>query len=273
MRCRLSARSQSVATYDRNYHNFRPGASSQREEAVLPNAQPRLLYLDIETKPAVAHVWQLFDVTVGLSQIVEPGGTICFGALWAGELKVQFYSDWQHGHAEMVAQAHRLFSEADAVVTYNGDRFDIPKLRGEFLLADLPPPPPVTSIDVYKSVKKLGLMSNKLAFVGPLLTGDGKIKHEGHELWVKVMAGDPAAQAKMQRYCCQDVKLLEKVYQRVRGYIPNHPNMSLTKGEQCGACGSTRLQARGFRRTKASIIHRRQCQNCGAWSDGRREPA
>lgn len=239
----------------------------------MSRAQPRILFLDIETKPAIAHVWQLFDVTVALSQVVESGGTICFGAKWAGERKMLFHADWLDGHAAMVKAAHALFSEADAVVTYNGDRFDLPKLRGEFLLAELPPPPPVTSIDVYKSVKKLGLMSNKLAFVGPLLTGDGKIKHEGHELWVKVMAGDPKAQAKMQRYCSQDVRLLEKVYDRVRPYVSNHPHMGLTKADSCGACGSHRLQARGFRRTKASIIARRQCQACGSWQDGRREAA
>lgn len=239
----------------------------------MPQVQPRILFLDIETKPAIAHVWQLFDVTVGLSQVVEPGGTICFGAKWAGDRKMIFHADWLDGHAEMVKAAHRLFCEADAVVTYNGDRFDIPKLRGEFLLADLPPPPPVTSIDVYKAIKKCGLMSNKLAFVGPQLTGEGKVKHEGHELWVKVMAGDPSAQAKMERYCSQDVKLLEKVYRRVLPYIPNHPHMGLTKRESCGACGSTRTQARGFRRTKASIIQRLQCQACGSWQDGRREAA
>lgn len=235
--------------------------------------KPRILFLDIETKPAVAHVWQLFDVTVGLNQIVEPGGTICFGAKWMGDRNMLFHADWLDGHESMVKAAHALFEEADAIVTYNGDRFDLPKLRGEFLQADLPPPPPITSIDVYKSVKKLGLMSNKLAFVGPLLTGDSKLKHEGHELWVKVMAGDEAAQKKMERYCVQDVRLLERVYRKMAPYIPNHPHMGLTRRESCGACGSTRTQSRGFRRTKASIIQRLQCQACGAWQDGRREAA
>lgn len=234
---------------------------------------PKILFIDIETKPAIAHVWQLFDVTVGLSQVVEPGGTICFAAKWKGSKTMHFHSDWTDGHEAMVRAAHDLLSQADAVVTYNGDRFDIPKLRGEFLLANLPPPPPITSIDVYKSVKKLGLMSNKLAFVGPTLTGEGKVQHEGHELWVKVMAGDPAAEKKMERYCRQDVALLEKVYAKMRPYIPNHPHMGMTKRDECGACGSTRLESREFRRTKASLIQRLQCQKCGSWQDGKREAA
>ena len=85
---------------------------------------PRILFLDIETRPAVVYSWSLFDVTVGVDQIVDRGGTICFGAKFAGERKMHFYSDWQHGHDAMVRAAHSLFTEADAIVTYNGDRFD-----------------------------------------------------------------------------------------------------------------------------------------------------
>jgi hypothetical protein len=231
---------------------------------------PRILFLDIETRPAIAYTWSLFDVTVSVDQIIDRGGTICFGAMWAGEKRVQFYSDWQHGHEEMVKQAHRLLSEADAVISYNGDKFDLPKLQGEFLTAGLPPPPPPTSIDVYKAVKKLGLLSNKLAFVGPLVTGDDKLKHEGFRLWTAVINGDAAAQKKMQRYCCQDVRLLAKVYEKIKAYIPNHPRLGFTPGSACGACGSTRTQRRGVRRTKASFIARIQCLDCGSWSDGTR---
>ena len=232
-------------------------------------SERRLLFLDIETRPAVVYSWGLFDVTVGLDQVIDPGGTICFGAKWAGDKRVQFYSDWQHGHEEMVRQAHRLFAEADAIVTYNGDRFDLPKLQGEFITANLPPPPPATSIDVYKAVKKLGLLSNKLAFVGPLLTGDDKIKHEGFRLWSAVIGGEPSAQRKMERYCAQDVRLLEKVYERVRAYMPTHPHLGFTAATACPACGSKNTQRRGVRRTKASFIERIQCQDCGAWSKGK----
>src|SRR3546814_9474335 len=69
----------------------------------------------------------------------------------------------------MVVALHKLLSEADAVVTYNGDRYDIPKAMGEFVLEGLMPPPPPTSIDLMKAVKKLGFVMNRLAFIGPLL--------------------------------------------------------------------------------------------------------
>src|SRR3546814_16456045 len=84
----------------------------------------------------------------------------------------------------MVVALHKLLSEADAVVTYNGDRYDIPKAMGEFVLEGLMPPPPPTSIDLMKAVKKLGFVMNRLTFIGPLLKVGKKVKQEGFPLWV-----------------------------------------------------------------------------------------
>lgn len=234
--------------------------------------KPKILILDIETRPTVAYVWRLFKENIGLPQIIDPGGMICFCAKWFGEREMFTYSDWEHGHEEMVKAAHRLLSDADAVVTYNGDKFDIPKLNGEFLVAGFSPPPPITSIDVYKTVRyKLGFLNNRLAFVGPLLKVGAKVKHAGFELWAKVNEGDPIAQRKMEKYCAQDVRLLERVYKRIRPYIHNHPHMGEIKAFACGACGSHKLQSRGYRRTKAFRIQRLHCQTCGSWQDGKRE--
>lgn len=231
----------------------------------------KILFLDIETKPAKAYVWKAWDENVSPDQIIEPGGMICFGAQWYGERRVHFFSEWEHGQEDMVRAAHGLISEADAVVTYNGDRFDLPKLHGEFLLAGLKAPPPVTSIDVLKTVKKMGFIMNRLAFIGPLLKVGKKIANEGFPLWSAVMDGDPKAQRRMQRYCEQDVRLLGYLYARIRPFIRNHPHMGNTKGHECGACGSSHLQSRGWRRTKSFRIQRLQCQSCGGWQDGRRE--
>lgn len=228
----------------------------------------KILVLDIETKPAVVYTWRLFDVTIGLEQVIETPGTICFCAKWLGEKGSEFYSEWEHGHEEMIKQAHRLISEADAIITYNGDKFDIPKLMGEFVLAGLTPPPPPTSIDVYKAVRKLGMFSNKLAFIGPALEVGAKVKHEGFSLWADTLKGCEKARAKMKKYCIQDVILLEKVYNRIKPYIRNHPHTGAHG--QCGNCSSNKLQSRGYRYTKMFRTQRLQCQNCGAWQDGKR---
>lgn len=229
----------------------------------------KILVLDIETAPITAFVWRLWDQNVGLNQIVDNGGIICVGAKWLGEKECYLYSDWGDGHDAMLLAIYLMMEQADAVVTYNGDKFDLPKLRGEFLLAGLPPPPPLTSIDVYKAAKGLGFISNKLAFIGPLMGLGSKIKHEGFDLWVKTMAGDPLAQKRMSRYCIQDVRLLEKVYNKVKPYIKTHPFLG-DRGV-CGTCDGKVLHSRGFRRTKSFKVQRLQCQACGSWQDGQRE--
>lgn len=232
----------------------------------------KVLVLDIETKPAQAYVWRAYgEQNIGVDQIIDAGGIICVGAKWLGEKTTYLFSDWEHGHHEMLVLIHEMMSFADAIVTYNGDAFDLKKLQGEFLLAGLGPTPPCTSIDVIKAVRKFGFFMNKLAFIGPLLSQGGKVETGGFTLWTKVMAGDEKAQEKMAKYCKQDVDLLEKLYLRVRPFIRNHPHMGKVGAHECGACGSTHVQSRGTRRTRAFKIQRLQCQTCGAWSDGTRK--
>src|SRR3546814_6067713 len=82
----------------------------------------KILYFDIEWKPATAYVWRMWDENISPDQLIDPGGLLCFSALWEGEKTPLFYSEWEHGHHDMVVALHKLLSEADAVVTYNGDR-------------------------------------------------------------------------------------------------------------------------------------------------------
>lgn len=234
--------------------------------------EPKILFLDIETKPAVVASFGIRDQHIGHKQILKDGGTICVGVMWRGK-RPAVYSDWQHGHKPMLEAVHAMLCEADAVATYNGASFDIPKLQGEFLLAGMTPAPPLTQIDIYRSVRKLGFISNKLDYIAPLLGVGGKVKHEGLQLWLDVMDGCPKAQRKMAKYCAGDVLLTERVYNKVRAFVADHPHMGIVKHDDCGACGSSRMQARGFRRTKASLIQRLECQACGSWQSGRRQPA
>ena len=233
----------------------------------------KILLVDIEWKPTKAYVWQPWQENITPEKIIEHGGLLCVGVKWFGEKNTEVFTEWEHGHVEMVRAIHTLLHEAEAVVTYNGDKYDLKKLEGEFLLAKLPPPPPPTSIDCLKAVKKFGFFMNRLGFVAPFLGLGSKLEHEGMALWTKVDKGDPKAQKKMAKYCAQDVILLEKLYKRIRPYIRNHPHTGKTKGIACGACRSERLQSRGVRRTKMFKIQRIQCQDCGSWQDGKREKA
>jgi len=229
----------------------------------------KILFYDIEWKPALAYVWKMWDENISPDQLVDPGGLLCFSAVWADKPKeVIFYSEWEHGHQTMVEALHALFEEADALVTYNGDRYDNKKARGEFVLAGLKPPPPITSIDLLKTVKQFGFVMNRLAYIGPLLEIGKKIKNEGFSLWRSVLEGDRGAQKRMKAYCIQDSLLLIKLYEKIKPFIKNHP--FLGDRHACGACNGKVLHKRGYRRTKTMQIERLRCTTCGSWQDGKR---
>jgi hypothetical protein len=80
----------------------------------------KALVLDIETSPALADVWKLWDNNVALSQLREVTQVIGVGAKWRGAKKVAFHSDFHDGHAEMVGAIHELWSAADCLVHFNG---------------------------------------------------------------------------------------------------------------------------------------------------------
>ena len=224
---------------------------------------PKILVLDIEFAPAIAYVWRMWDENISPDQLIDHGGMLCFCAHWMGSNEFKFYSQWEDGREGMAKAALELLTEADAVVTYNGDKYDLPKILGEIVLAGLPPPPKPASIDLLKVVKKFGFNMNRMAYIAPLLGLGGKVKHEGFNLWKDVLDGCPKAQKKMTKYCIQDVRLTAKMYRKLLPYIHNHPK--LRPGDACPNCESTKTQKRGYRFTRYFRVQRNQCQSCGSW--------
>lgn len=228
---------------------------------------PKILLLDIETAPGTAYVWNLYDENVPLERLITPGRILCWAAKWyRGSMHT---GDERGGRKPMLQALHALMTEADAVVTYNGDKFDLPKVNGEFLAAGLPPVQPTPSIDLYRTAKQLGYQSSKLQFVSGHLGIGQKVETGGFKLWADVMKGDAKAWARMLRYNKQDVLLLEKLYINIRPYVKTHPALYIGHGT-CKACGSKKLHRRGARHTKAYEIERLHCPSCGSWADGAR---
>lgn len=230
----------------------------------------KLLHIDIETAPHRVFAWGLFDQNIGINQIVEPGYTLCFAAKRHGKRKIEFDATWKSGSEAMVRRAHTLLCEADAVSTWNGVKFDIPTLNREFALLDLPPPEPYHQIDLLKTARKqFKFASNKLDYVAQALGMGAKVEHKGMDLWRDCMDGCPKAQRFMEKYNKQDVRLLEPLYEHLRPWIVDHPNMALYTESgrvSCRVCGSHNLQARGTQKTASQTYQRYQCQDCGAWS-------
>lgn len=168
----------------------------------------------------------------------------------------------------MLKKIHELIDKADAVIHYNGTKFDIPTLNKEFLIYGLSPPAPFKQIDLLKVAKsQFRFPSNKLDYVAQTLGVGKKHTNIGHELWIKCMNHDPVAWAQMEVYNIQDVYLLEKVYDKLKPWIKHHANYSLYSDNHyvCPNCGSDSYQKRGFAYTLNNKYQRFQCKNCGNW--------
>lgn len=227
----------------------------------------KILLLDIETAPNTAHVWGLWQQNVGLPQILEAGYVLCWAAKWLGTEEVMFDSSFQSGHKTMLNRIHRLLNEADAVVHYHGTKFDIPTLNKEFVIHEMNPPAPYKQIDLLKVAKKeFKFPSNKLSYVAEALGVGQKVKHIGHELWIRCMSKDPEAWEMMKEYNMGDVILLEKVYYRLLPWIKNHANHNNHTDEAgCPNCSSDRFVRRGFSHTATMSYRRFRCSSCGTW--------
>lgn len=227
----------------------------------------KILLLDIETAPNTVFTWGLFNQYVAIDQIIKPGYTLSWAAKWLGESEVMFDSIYHSSPKKMVKRIHKLIDEADAVVHYNGSKFDMPVLNKEFLLAGLSPPSPVAQIDLLKTVRKnFRLSSNKLDFVAQQLGLGAKTKHKGFALWTGCMNKDPDSWAVMEEYNKQDVVLLEDLYFTLLPWIKGHPNMSVYYEDMlCPNCGSDKHQHRGYQLTKLGKYKRFQCKDCSKW--------
>lgn len=231
--------------------------------------KPKILVLDIETAPIQAQVWGLWQQNVALNQITNQPYILSYAMKWLGEpaRTTQFFGRNTLLEDELPGPIWEAWNEADALVHFNGDRFDIPWLKKDFQQYGYGPPAPAKNIDILKVVKKnFRLPSNKLQYVSTWLGLEGKAQHTGHKLWVDCMNGDAKAWKLMEKYNKQDVVLLEKVYDKLLPWIHNGLNRNLFDGLGCPNCGSANLQKRGFAYTSLGKYQRMQCQACGTWS-------
>lgn len=196
------------------------------------------------------------------------GYTMCWAAKWLDNDEIMFDSVYHSRPKSMIKRIHTLLDEADAVVHYNGQKFDIPTLNKEFLLHGLPPPAPYKQIDLLRTARKqFRFPSNKLDYIAQTLGLGEKTQHKGHELWVECMAKLPEAWETMQEYNINDVILLEKVYYKLLPWIKGHANHSLhdSVGTVCPNCGGVHYQRRGIAFTIGGSYQRYKCNDCGTW--------
>jgi predicted RNA-binding Zn-ribbon protein involved in translation (DUF1610 family) len=217
-----------------------------------------------------ALVWGLWDQNISPNHIIDSSNMLCYAAKWYGDETVVFDSVHNSKTKKMLKGLHGLLTDADVVVHYNGNKFDMPTINKEFVLNSFSPPSPYKQIDLLRVVRSnFRFPSNKLDYVSQRLGLGEKVQHEGMSLWTKCMKGDSDAWERMQEYNIQDVVLLESLYNKLLPWIKTHPNRNLhSESAVCPTCGSSAIQKRGQAISLSGSYQRYQCRDCGSWSQG-----
>lgn len=229
---------------------------------------------DIETAPNLAYVWGLFEQDI--ISVKTHWYMISFSYKWLGEKKIHAYSlpDFpiykkdKENDKELCKKLWELFNEADIVVAHNGQAFDVKKSQGKFLQHGFPPPQPFKQVDTLKVARKyFKFDSNKLDSLGKYLGIGEKLVHTGWKLWEGCIQGDKKAWKTMVAYNKQDVRLLERVYLKMRPWIDGHPNSNLYNETEnkCPNCGG-KVTRQGTKKNRTTLMQQFRCVECSAWS-------
>jgi hypothetical protein len=179
---------------------------------------PKVLILDIETRPMLAKVWGLFDQNIALNQIVDEGGIFSWSAKWIGSDEV-IYKDVKGNkkrEKELLKPIWKLMDEADIIIGQNSNSFDIKKLNAKFLEHKLGCPSEYKKIDTMLLAKKhFKFVSNKLEYMSNKFCSIKKLAHSkfpGFSLWDECEKGNASAWKEMKLYNMADVRATEELF-------------------------------------------------------------
>lgn len=243
---------------------------------------PRVLFLDIETKPLLAWVWGIWQQNVGLNQIKQDWSILSFAAKWQGDPDSKIiYHDLSNAKdidddSRLLKALWKLLDEADIVVAQNGVKFDKKKIFARFVVNGFQPPSSFKMIDTMLLAKSaFGFTSNKLEYMTDKLNKKyKKLKHEkfsGFDLWKECLAGNQAAWKVMSTYNKHDVLALEELYNVLLPWGAETVSFSVYTDEEVHVCrcGSTEFKLQGFAYTQVGKYQRYRCKECGSESRGR----
>ena len=225
----------------------------------------KIAFIDLETSPNVAYAWGKWEQNI--PEFKEDWYIMSFAVKW-NDKKTKVYKkpDFKT-YKQFIKLLWYVFEEADIIVAHNGDKFDIKKANTQFITCGLKPPAPYKTIDTLKWARRtFKFDSNKLDDLGEYLNLGRKVETGGFKLWRDCMAGVTKAWNKMAKYNKQDVDLLYNVYEKLKSWSTNHPNINVFAGnDACPICGCKRLIKRGFNLNKTGKTQRLQCLDCGGW--------
>jgi len=180
---------------------------------------PKVLILDIETRSLTVKTFGLKDQNIGLEQVVDDGGILCWSAKWLGSNKV-FYEETKGCKSKEITilkKLKKLMDEADIIIGQNSQSFDVPIINGLFLYYGL-----IEDVREYKQIDTLRMsrskykfLSHKLQYMSNKLCEIKKQTHAkfpGMSLWMEYENKNPLAFIEMRKYNMADVEATEELF-------------------------------------------------------------
>lgn len=242
----------------------------------MPTHSPKILFLDIETAPKLAYVYQFFKTNISPKQVKDHGYIISFAGIWNDDSdKNVIYAEARgEDDSDLVKMMIQLLDEADFVVGHNAEMFDAATINARALVLGIKPPSPYKVIDTLKAAKRyFKFESNSLEYISGILDiKHKKLSHNkfpGYELFIECMKGNSEAFKENKKYNIWDTLTVRDVYYEMRPWIRNHPNMVVqneASDHACPKCGGVHLTRRGFAYTNVGKYQRFVCNDCGGWS-------
>ena len=246
---------------------------SIKKVAVKGSNELKRLFFDIETSFNIVAAWNVgYKLNLSHDTIIKERAIICICYKWANESKVH-YLKWDKGDDKAMLQKFmKIIGDADQIIGHNGDAFDLKWLKTRAIKHGIDAFPSYDTIDTLKlSRQGFRFNSNKLDYIGQFLGVGKKMKTGGFDLWKDIiLRNDPEAMDKMIKYCIQDVKLLELVFNKLNPYVKSKTHVGMMLGGDkcsCPECGSTKYSISKRRMTATGIKKiQLQCLDCGKYN-------
>ena len=183
---------------------------------------PRVLLVDIETKPKKSWHWGVWQQNLSYNMMIEDGAILSWSAKWIGEKEI-FYKDQRGNEKNLMNEKDllkplvKLMSESDIIIWQNGDGFDYGEINNRIAEHKLPVPDEYKTIDTKKIAKRhLRLPWYSLAYMTERF--NRKYKKQSHkqfpgwDLWDQCMKGNRKAWECMKKYNQFDVLSMEELF-------------------------------------------------------------
>lgn len=251
-------------------------------QSIVPKKLPKVLIFDVETSYASALLWPQFHGKqhIPIDNMLTDWYTFCWAGKWLFQnetfgalinpdniLRARRNFDRDTDDYDVIKPLWDKLNEADCVIGYNSNSFDIRKMNARFLKYDLNPPLPFRSIDLYETVKtQFETSSGKLDFINSYLNIPVKLGTDG-KLWRECWMGNSESLEKMYEYNINDAEITESLYLKIRKWIKNHPNFNIyddaVVGDKCKICHKDLEWQDKYHTTPVGKYQIFRCSGCG----------